>query len=249
MFMNRWKRHHFESQESIVTFLCAGTYVKAGQEEIVKQRRVLESYIRNVPEFRSTHVPFHPEDDAPDLIRHMAVQSEKAGVGPMASVAGTLASEALNAMLRAGARETIVDNGGDMALFIRQPVRVGLFAGYDFLNELAMELEPRDEPFGICTSSGVVGPSHSYGKANAAMVISSNITLADAAATALGNRIRKMEDLETCFDFLEPIPEIEGALAVIQDRIALWGSLPGLVRSPVDTDLITRGRKKVNGER
>ena len=155
MLMNRWKRHHFESQETIVTFLCAGTYLKAGQEEIVKQRRVLESYIRNVPEFRTTHAPFYPADGAPAVIRHMSGQSGKAGVGPMASVAGTLASEALNAMRKAGAREAIVDNGGDMALFIRESVRVGLFAGYDSLYELAIEVEPRDEPFGICTSSGV----------------------------------------------------------------------------------------------
>lgn len=192
----------------------------------MEQRRILESYILKIPEFKTTHAPFHPAEHAPALIRHMAVQSEKAGVGPMASVAGTLASEALHAILKAGAREAVVDNGGDMALFIREPVRVGLFTGFDTLNELALELEPRNEIYGICTSSGVVGPSYSYGKANAAVVISANVTLADAAATALGNRIRKTEDLETCFRFLEPIPEIEGALVVFQGKIALWAACP-----------------------
>ncbi|MBN1783036.1 UPF0280 family protein, partial [bacterium] len=97
------------------------------------------------------------------------------------------------------------------------------------------------EPLGICTSSGTVGHSFSYGKADAAVVISRNIILADAAATALGNRVHQKEDLENCFDFLEDIREIQGALVVYQDQVAMWGALPELTEVRMDENIITRG--------
>jgi len=86
-----------------------------------------------------------------------------------------------------------------------------------------------------------VGPSFSYGLADAAVVVSSSPALADAAATALGNRVRSAADLETCFDFIRDHDEIEGALVVIGDKVAMWGDLPRLVRSGVRWDLITKG--------
>jgi ApbE superfamily uncharacterized protein (UPF0280 family) len=241
--MNRWQRHHFEYRESIITFLCEEDYLEAGEQALKNQRKILESFIREFPDFRTTHVPFYPEEGVPDLIGRMCIQSQKAGVGPMASVAGALAFEALNAMLEAGAPEAVVDNGGDIALFIREPVRIGIFAGLSPLNTLALEVKPRTGPFGICTSSGVVGRSFSYGKANAAMVISSDVILADAAATALGNRVQQAGDLETCFYGFSHLAEIEGGLVIFQDRIALWGELPELIRAHDPTHLITMGKE------
>ena len=41
-----------------------------------------------------------------------------------------------------------------------------------------------NEPYGICTSSGTLGHSKSFGKADAVTVLSSSCALADAAATA-----------------------------------------------------------------
>ena len=224
-----------------MTFLCDDEYLEAGERALKKKRIILESYIEKNPDFRTTHSPFKP-DKAPELIRRMCIQSQKVGVGPMASVAGTLAFEALSAMLGAGVPEAIVDNGGDIALFIQNPVQVGIFAGVSSLNTIALEIEPRDHPFGICTSSGVVGHSFSYGKTNATIVFSSNVILADAAATALGNSVKCIEDLESCFDFFNSLPEIEGGLVILQDRMALWGRVPRLVRADVRSDLITMGR-------
>jgi len=237
----RWKRHHFEEEESIVTFLCKDQYVETGQEALLRSRKILENYIQENPEFETTHQPYHASKDAPELISLMCRETGKVGVGPMAAVAGALAEESLKALLDAGAEEAVVDNGGDIALFIRKPVNIGIFAGDSPINELAFEVTPRNEPSGICTSSGTVGHSFSYGRANAAIVVSSNVILADAAATALGNRVKEEKDLNACFDFLEGVPEIEGALVIYHDRIALWGKLPKLIRLRVDTNLITRG--------
>ena len=164
----------------------------------------------------------------------------------MASVAGAFAEACLRDMVHAGAEEAIVDNGGDIAFLIREPVRVGIFAGASKAGNLAFELEPRPEPFGICTSSGTVGPSFSYGRADAAVVISPNPVLADAAATALGNRVKGGDDLGSCFDFMESLHEIEGAMVIVGDKVALWGKLPGIVKAEVDAGLITRGKTKWN---
>ena len=45
-------------------------------------------------------------------------------------------------------------------------------------------------PMGICTSSGTVGHSLSFGKADAVCVKAKSVSLADAAATAIGNMVK-----------------------------------------------------------
>jgi len=45
----------------------------------------------------------------------------------MAAVAGTMAQLAAEAGLKAGAREVIVENGGDIYLQTMQPVVLGLY--------------------------------------------------------------------------------------------------------------------------
>jgi len=237
----RWERYHFEKEESIITFLCKSQYVESGQKSLLNSRKILESYIRENPEFATTHLPYHASKDAPELIRLMCREAEKVGVGPMAAVAGALAQESLKAILDAGAEEAVVDNGGDIALFILEPVSIGIFAGDSPINQLAFEVVSRNKPFGICTSSGTVGHSFSYGRADAAVVVSSNVILADVAATALGNRVKEEKDLDRCFTFLKNVPDIEGALVIYHDKIALWGELPELVKSRVDVNLVTKG--------
>ncbi len=238
----RWNRHHFENKETIVTILCPDCTLKQGVNALNRARNVLESYISLDPEFQRAEHPYDVPRNAPPLIRKMCEDAAKVGVGPMATVAGALASESLTAILEAGAKEAVVDNGGDIALMVRKPVRVGIFAGRASANGLAFDILPRSRPLGICTSSGTVGPSLSYGCADAAVVVSSNILLADAAATALGNRVKSKDDLETCFDFLENIAQVEGAMVILGNRVALWGQLPSLIRTRIDTNLITRGK-------
>jgi len=242
--MMRWIRHHFEQQETIVTLLCKKACIEKGEQALLSCRRELEKYIQTDPEFAMSHEPYSPNADAPQLVKNMSREATKVNVGPMATVAGTFAQECLAAMLVAGAEEAVVDNGGDIALSIRKPIHIGIYAGTQSVQELAFKVEPREEYFGICTSSESVGHSFSYGKADAAVVISPNILLADAAATALGNRVQDESDLKSCFEFLEDLEEIDGALVVYQDKISLWGNLPQIVRSKVPYDLITKGKEK-----
>jgi ApbE superfamily uncharacterized protein (UPF0280 family) len=237
----RWTRKHFEHKETIVTILCEEKYIRAGEERLLQCRKILEDYIRKDPEFSTTHAPHEPIPGADGIILRMCSESAKAGVGPMASVAGTFALESLNVMIEAGAEEAVVDNGGDIALQVREPVTVGIYAGNSQIRDLAFLIAPSEKPLGICTSSGTVGHSFSYGKADAAVVISDNVILADAAATALGNRIKSQNDLQDCFGLLEELDEIHSAMAVFQDRVALWGKLPKIIHLPMNQERITRG--------
>ena len=238
----RFQRHHFELDQSIMTFLCPTTRLfETGAEAVKTSRHRLQTYIREHPEFTTSHVPLSPEPDAPAAVRHMCEASAKMGVGPMASVAGAIALEALEAILAEGASEAVVDNGGDIALFIREPLRVGIYAGFKGAHNLGFEIKPRDGILGVCTSSGTVGPSFSYGRCDAAVVIAEDVLLADAAATALGNQISVESDLHNAFGIFKELGEIEGAVAILGDKIALWGAPPRLTRMDVDRKLITMG--------
>jgi ApbE superfamily uncharacterized protein (UPF0280 family) len=159
----------------------------------------------------------------------------------MAAVAGTIAGLALEEMVKAGCRYGIIDNGGDIALINDRPVVVGIYAGGSPIKGLGFEIEPRDTILGICTSSATVGPSISLGNSDAALIISDDVSLADAAATALGNRIIDKESLTAAFDFLKEVPEVSGALAIIGDRMATYGRLPQIVRADVAYEKITKG--------
>ncbi|MCK5148793.1 UPF0280 family protein [bacterium] len=238
----RWKRHHVEIDESILTILCQPDYIQAGIDAVDSIRGLLMGYINSYPEFGRTHAPFTPGPGAPELIMRMCQAGKLAGTGPMAAVAGVVAEACVRGITDAGASEVVADNGGDIALYIRHPVTIGIYAGSYVDAQLGFRIEPRDGIFGLCTSSGTVGHSFSYGKSDAAILISQNILLADAAATAMGNRIVQPEDLEGCFDPLAELNEIEGAMAICRGKVAMWGDLPELVKVAYDTDLITRGR-------
>jgi ApbE superfamily uncharacterized protein (UPF0280 family) len=171
----------------------------------------------------------------------MCAASAPVGVGPMAAVAGTIAEAAVDAMARAGAGYALVDNGGDIALLNDEIVTVGIYAGQSPLAGLALEIPPRDRILGICTSSGTVGPSISFGNADAALIVSDDVALADAAATALGNRITDEKSLAAAFDFLKEVPGVTGAIGILGDKMATFGKLPKIVRARVDYDKITKG--------
>ena len=108
----------------------------------------------------------------------------------MASVAGAMA-EAFQETSLESSTEVIVENGGDIYLATSRERVIGIYAGTSPLSiKLGIAISPEDSPLGICTSSGTVGPSLSFGKADAVCVLSKSAALADAAATAVGNVVR-----------------------------------------------------------
>lgn len=186
-------------------------------------RDALERYIDRRPLFASALEPLKTEDDAPALVRSMAAAAEVVGVGPMAAVAGAIAEEVGNRLLQYS-EEVIVENGGD--IFIRTLRRrlVGLYAGESPLSgKIAFVVQPEDTPLGVCTSSGTVGYSLSYGLADAATVFSPSAALADAAATAIGNRVSSPDDIPGAIEFAQRVPGLSGVAIVKGEALGLWG--------------------------
>lgn len=242
--MTRWHRNHIEQDETIITLLCDHKFQEIAENSIRQFRNELVDYIAKFPEFKTSHTPLNPISGASLKIQEMHEVTSCVGVGPMACVAGLFSQLVLESVIEAGAEEAVVDNGGDIALMIKSPVLVGVYTGKESTQNLAFRIPATRKPLGICTSSGTVGHSFSYGKADAAIVISVNIPLADAAATALGNKVKNKADLENCFEFLNPLSEIQGAMVILGDQIAMWGDLPELVNMRVDEKLITKGFRK-----
>ncbi|MGQ9473462.1 MAG: hypothetical protein ACUVRN_05370, partial [Candidatus Caldatribacteriaceae bacterium] len=79
--------------------------------------------------------------------------------------------------------------------------------------------------WGVATSSGKVGPSLSFGKADAVVVVSPSSALSDAWATSLANRVRKREDVEKTLRFAKGIPDISGVVVMMEDFLGVEGDI------------------------
>lgn len=102
---------------------------------------------------------------------------------------------------------------------------VGIYAGRSpFNGRLAIEIKPEDTPIGICTSSGTVGPSLSFGHADAVVIIAQSAVLADACATAVGNLIQSDSDIDRGVKFAQKIEGITGVLIIKGEKIGVWGA-------------------------
>jgi ApbE superfamily uncharacterized protein (UPF0280 family) len=192
---------------------------------VTKYRNLLERYIKRHPSFLTSLEPIAVKDNAPAIITRMAEAARKAGVGPMAAVAGAIA-ESVGKELITISPEVIIENGGDIYIKSRKKRLIGIYAGQSPLTgKIALEINAEDTPLGICTSSGTVGHSLSFGKADSAIVLSPSATLADAAATAIGNVIIQPGDIPLGIEFAQSIEGVRGAIIIKGDKIGLWGKV------------------------
>ncbi len=195
------------------------------RELVLEKRGYIENYIKRHPEFARTLAPWRVTAFEPAIIRDMALAGEKAGVGPMAAVAGAIA-EHVGVDLLQFSREVVVENGGDVFLKCADSVTVGIFAGRSPLSlRMGLRIETRGKPISICTSSGTVGHSLSFGKADAVCVVSDSCCLADAAATSIGNRIISKGHIQPAVDFGKHIEGVRGIVVIIEDEVGMWGDL------------------------
>jgi ApbE superfamily uncharacterized protein (UPF0280 family) len=151
--------------------------------------------------------------------------SKHAGVGPMASVAGAIA-QYVGVGLLEWTKEVIVENGGDIFLKANRAITVSLFAGKSPLSEkLGLLISPHQMPLGVCSSSATVGHSYSMGVADMACILSPSATLADAAATALGNRIQSKRDVDRIGEWAGKMTGVTGALVIVGEKMGSWGEI------------------------
>ena len=198
---------------------------QVARQSVHRYRGYLESYIKIHPDFLTSLVPLKIDDLAPDIVRDMMKVSQVAGVGPMAAVAGALAEYVGRDLLKV-TPNVIVENGGDIFLKSKDEINIGIFAGdSSFSEKLALKIRPEEMPMGICTSSATVGPSLSFGIADAVCVKSKSAAMADAAATMIGNLVKTKKDIKKAISYGSQIKDVIGILIIVENEMGLWGEM------------------------
>lgn len=191
---------------------------------VLDVRAQIRGEIELRPEFLSSLVPIAPSGGEPKIVLSMLEAGKLAGVGPMAAVAGAVAEYVGSALMK-HSDEVIVENGGDIFLCGKRERIVAVHAGKSPLSgALGIRVLP-EGGLGVCTSSATVGHSLSFGHSDAAVTVSRDAALADAAATALGNMVHRAEDIEKALETIMAIEGILGALVIIGDRLGAIGQI------------------------
>lgn len=199
--------------------------ISHAREILHECRESITQYIEYDRVFGEIHQPYQVREDAPPIVREMAEAAAKAGVGPMAAVAGAVA-EYVGRELVKFSEQIIVENGGDIFLKTNRVRSIGIYAGASsFSGQLFIELEPEPQPVAICTSSGTVGHSFSYGRTDAAVVLSTSTILADAVATAAGNCVKEAGDIERVLDWIKSIEGVRGLVVILGEYCGAWGDV------------------------
>jgi uncharacterized protein len=194
-------------------------------KSILKYRAMLKKYIASHPLFLTTLEPVPVEEDAPLIVKAMAEAGANASVGPMAAVAGAIA-HFVGEDLSRFSPEIIIENGGDIYLKSVKDRLIGIYAGKSPLSgKLGLEIAGKDTPLGISTSSGTVGHSLSFGKADAVVVLADTAILSDAAATAVGNLILQASDIPAGIERTRGIPGTRGIVIIKDEEMGMWGDI------------------------
>lgn len=206
-----------------------GSYRASMEQDIyamlVDLRRTMDAYLLMDPGYKAALVPYDAGLEAPTILKDMSRVSHRTGIGPMSAVAGAVALRVADFIKsKFNVKEVIVENGGDIYADANSDMDISVFAGQSPLSEkVGLHIPAAAFPCGICTSSGTVGPSLSLGRADAMMIVCKDVLLADSYATAFANRIQTVNDLQPVIDRIQTIPDILGALAVKDDRLAVCG--------------------------
>ena len=195
------------------------------KKAVLHYRYQIEEYIRRFPDFLYSLTPLPLDDSAPSIVKDMMYAAILAEVGPMASVAGAIAEKIGNDLLKQSS-QIVIENGGDIFLKVSKDLIIGIYAGTSPLsNKIGLKIASDITPLGVCTSSGTVGHSLSFGKSDAVTVIAKSTPLADAAATAIGNLVKVKKDIERGLEYAQTIKGIYGILIIVDDQCGAWGNI------------------------
>ncbi|HNV06139.1 MAG TPA: UPF0280 family protein [Petrotogaceae bacterium] len=207
--------------ESDLRVFCDRDVNESIYKNVCRYRRIIEEYGSTNSIFLTTHEPLLYDINAHDIIRHMQQASSSAGVGPMAGVAGAVA---YYASLGVQCQELIIENGGDIYLKSVQDRTVKIHTANKYFGDKIKILVQSGE-WGVCTSSGTLGHSFSYGKADAATIIAHDPVLADCVATAACNMVKREENIHRAIEFSMSIEGVEGVVIIIGGKIGIKGKI------------------------
>lgn len=220
------KSFHLQVKETDLYISADRNLERFARKSVHKHRKYLEEYIRYHPAFLNSLTPICRDDFAPSIIKNMIEASIISGVGPMAAVAGAIAQYVGTDLLQ-HSQNIIVENGGDIFLkSFNNEARVAIFAGKSPLSyKVSLLIRPEDTPIGICTSSGTVGHSLSFGIADAVCVTSKSTSLADATATYLCNLVKGEGDIKKVLDVGFRIKGVLGIVIIVNDKLGAVGAV------------------------
>lgn len=190
-------------------------------------RHILDDFIIKHPEFRSSLKPVQITEGSHPLILDMGKAAEAADTGPMSAVAGAIAENICNDLVREfGLKEAIIENGGDIFMKLSTQATISVYAGKSPLSEkISLVINPDETPVAVCTSSGSFGHSLSFGKADACMIACRYGALADAYATAFCNEVKSRDMVLTVTEKALKKPEILSVVIILDDKVGLGGRL------------------------
>ena len=199
---------------------------------IAKLRGEITLWMTLYPEFRSSLLPLPLPDKAPALVTAMYAAAQAMHVGPFAAVAGAIAQAAAEhthqLLINGGLPgDVIVENGGDVFIISEVERVAALLPDPENASELGILLKADDMPLGLCSSSGLIGHSLSFGHGNLATVRARNCALADAAATAYGNMLKNKKSVSLVLEQAERDQRkgIEGVFVQCEEQIGIWGNM------------------------
>jgi len=173
----------FEKGKPLVTLAKEGAHLAM---------RDLEDLAKFLPLIKRKSKELEIEDTFPEIVRRMieaTKKMEEPDLTPLAAVAGTASDMVADFIFGRGGTKIIVDNGGDIAIRLREGevARVGVKMEIDAKQPTYLiSIDPTMGIGGVATS-GLGGRSFTKGIASAATALSQTAAFSDAAATVIGN--------------------------------------------------------------
>lgn len=154
--------------------------------------RVLEDLAKYLLVIKKKSQELEVDYTFPDVIQRMIEATKKMGetdLTPLAAVAGAASDVVADFMFSQGGTKIIVDNGGDIAIRLRegQVAKVGVKTDINAKHPGYVISINSTMGIGGVATSGLGGRSFTKGIASAATVLSRTAALSDAAATVIGN--------------------------------------------------------------
>jgi hypothetical protein len=207
-------------------FCCTKTNLKAFIEDrVFFYRHQLEEYIKLRPEFKNSLIQVETDNFAPQIVKEMISASRTLGIGPMATVAGAIA-EFVGRDVDPFSDEYIIENGGDIYLKTGKERTLMIYAKDSaFSGKIGIKIAPNSKPCGVCTSSGTVGHSLSFGKADAVCAVGNSSLFTDGLATYVGNIVKQKGDISLAIEKGKVFEGLTGLLIVAGDNLGVWGDL------------------------
>ena len=199
--------------------------VELAKEGAKKAREVLENLALFLPVIKKKAQELDVEGDYPEIVRRMIEATrmmEEPDLTPMAAVAGAASDAVADFVILRGGTKIIIDNGGDIALRLREGevARVGIKTDIHARHPSYVISIHEAMGVGGVATSGLGGRSFTKGIASAATVLSRTASYSDAAATVIGN-FTNVEDIHikrSLAEHIYPDTDIVGEWVTVEVR-------------------------------